>query len=159
MHEWWRMEFWGWHQWAIAAGLETLLALPLVLVFGRPPGINWITGEEARRLRYGDDLFTEATMTEVPMLYGDRVHDDAPALQAIADGKPFKIAPDAPFEVEDMGGKPVISAGEFRLSFIPTQGPNPSAYFDRPHYYCDPGVKPPFSSGTWSEADHAPTTP
>lgn len=50
----------------------------------------------------------------VPVLWGDGVHDDAPALQALIDGKPFEVAGSG-FIARDFGDDYELRGGKFLL--------------------------------------------
>ena len=54
-------------------------------------------------------------LDDVPTLWGDGVHDDAPALQALIDGKPFKIAGEG-FIARNGAETAFIDGGDYALS-------------------------------------------
>src|SRR5690242_8948130 len=53
----------------------------------------------------------------VPLICGDGVHDDTAGLQALLDGKPFRVASGAPNVVyRNTGGDVYITGGTYRIT-------------------------------------------
>lgn len=86
------------------AGLATLALVP-----------KWLVGPASRMLDH----------PAIPILYGDGEHDDAPALQALVDGKPVDASRDKAATVHPDGSF-VLASGTYlirRTVRIPKGGP------------------------------------
>jgi hypothetical protein len=54
--------------------------------------------------------------SEVPIIYGDGIHDDAPGLQALIDGKPYRVAPTVTGAIyRDASGDAHVRGGRYRI--------------------------------------------